>query len=250
MLGLDHRDGLGMPVDRMKAAKAFEEACELGATFHCRRAESLYLEQLIRRAYATQLPDAKAYAERGIADVQSFYVLEARLSEAKPQAGDMERELERQQGQMYDPNSIVPGSSVVLSVRTFYTGRAGWTDDSSFEKISVELPSLHEDVVVDVAAPNVRFYYASGSSSWSPTAGDRFALHATGTVRISSVDERTGIVGAQLDLTFRPRDIKCSGLEGESEPKTIHEARWFARKSREQLSAWQGGSRRNLRNFP
>jgi hypothetical protein len=164
MLGLDHRDGLGMPVDRMKAAKAFEE--------------------------------------------------------------------------------------VVLSVRTFYTGRAGWTDDSSFEKISVELPSLHEDVVVDVAAPNVRFYYASGSSSWSPTAGDRFALHATGTVRISSVDERTGIVGAQLDLTFRPRDIKCSGLEGESEPKTIHEARWFARKSREQLSAWQGGSRRNLRNFP
>jgi len=255
MLALYYRDGLGVLQDRESAARTFEIACNLGAERYCERAASMYVEQAARLSHRSRLAEMKVEADRradrGTPDVQSFYVLGAKLSEVKPlQPNGLDHELLRQGGQEYDPNSLVPGTSLVLSIRTFYPGAAMIVDDEAFEKLSMEIPSLRVGVPVDLAAGDVRVYYAEGSSSWSATAGNAFAKQAQGTVTILSVDEARGVLKAHLDLVAQPHFADCRKPSADPEAKEVHGEFSFARKKLDELSAWLGGKKTGLRNFP
>jgi hypothetical protein len=195
--------------------------------------------------------EADRETDRGPPDVQSIYVLGAKLADAKPfQPNGMDHELLRQKGQEYDPNSLVPGESLVLSIRTFYPGPGMITDRETFEKVSLEIPSLRIGVPVDLAAADVHFYYAEGSGPWSPTAGHSFAKQARGTVTIRSVDELQGILKARIDLVAQPVLLDCPKPGADLDAKQLHGEFSFARKNIGELTAWLGGKKAGLRNFP
>jgi hypothetical protein len=255
MLAIYYRDGLGVRRDRVAAARTFGTACDLGAERYCGRAAAMYFEQGARLNYRGQLAALKAQADReadrGSPDVQSFYVLGAKLADAKPfQPNGLDHELLRQKGQEYDPNSLVAGESLVLSIRTFYPGAGMVTDDETFEKVSLEIPSVQIGVRVDLAAADVHFYYAEGSGPWSPTAGHSFAKRAQGTLTIQSVDDAQGILKARIDLVAQPILADCREQGVDLDAKQLHGEFSFVRKNLGELSAWLGGKEAGLRNFP
>ncbi|HEX3596371.1 MAG TPA: SEL1-like repeat protein [Polyangiaceae bacterium] len=255
MLALYYRDGLGVLPDRASAARTFERACNLGAERYCEHAASMYVEQAARLVHRARLAEMKVeadrHADRGTPAVESFYVVGAKLSEAKPlQPNGLDHEVHRQKGQEYDPNSLVPGTSLVLSIRRFFPGPGMITDAEAFDKLSMEIPSLRVGVPVDLGAADVRFYYAEGSSSWSATAGQAFAKQAQGTVTILSVDEARGVLMAHLDLVAQPHFADCTKPGADPDVKEVHGEFTFVRKNLAELSAWLGGKQAGLRNFP
>jgi hypothetical protein len=255
MLAIYYRDGLGVPLNRVTAARTFGIACDLGAAQYCARAAAMYFEHAARLSYRATLAEMKAsadrHADRGPPDVQLFYVLGAKLADAKPlQPNGIDHELLRQKGEEYDPNSLVPGESLVLSIRTFYPGPGMITDRETFEKVSLEIPSLRIGVPVNLAGADVHFYYAEGSGPWSPTAGHSFAKQARGTLTIRSVDEGQGILKARIDLVAQPVLADCTESGVDLDAKELHGEFSFARKNLGELSAWLGGKKAGLRNFP
>jgi hypothetical protein len=249
-LGVYLGNGFGVRVDHEGEGRAFETAFELGASYACQwpchleSGNACYTKgarNLRRRCEEKQL-EARA---RGVPYTDYFYVEGAKLDTLNL-ARDSDRYAHRDPR---EPNAILSGAALVLSIRTRDPGDLGFTDASSFEKFSIEIPTFQFGKAVDLNAPGVRSYFAAGASSWSPAMGQVYAVRAHGTVTILSIDS-AGEMKARLNISCQPeRTPPGSAADGRPEARSFLGEFSFKRMKLDELSPWLGGKGPGLRNF-
>lgn len=197
-LGMYVGEELGVAADRAEETRILRKALELGANYPCRWFEVCDSPPLS----VAELKEMDALGTRGPKETIYSYVKNAKLQRLDL-ARDAHPRYAPREPSPRDPNAILTGRALVLAIRTYDPGDLQVIDDEMFEDVSIEIPSFHLGIPMDLGTPQVHSYFSAGSVPWSPAMGAIYADHAHGSVTVLAV-AGNGDMRVRVDASFLP----------------------------------------------